>query len=108
MRTLKFVVIGQTIKRDPNCDFEGLTPGSDGYLRAVFAFSPEWTGLTKVAAFRSGNKDYEPQELKDGFWCDIPAAVLKRPIFNIRVLGKKGETKLTTNKVFVHQNGGAT
>ena len=108
MRTLKFIVIGQTIKRDPACDFEGLTPGSEGYVRASFAFSREWAGMTKVAAFRSGNKDYKPQELKDGFSCTIPAAVLKRPIFNIRVLGKKGETKLTTDKVFVHQNGGAT
>lgn len=106
MRTLKFIVNGQAIKRDPECDFEGLTPDSSGHLRAEFSFSREWDGLVKVATFRSGNKDYEPQPLVDGCSCMIPAAVLKRPIFHIRVIGKKDETKLATNKVFIHQNGG--
>lgn len=28
MRTLKFIVEGQAIKQDPNCDFSGLIPGT--------------------------------------------------------------------------------
>lgn len=107
-RTLRFIVSGQTIKRDPTCNFDGLTPGSSGYLRAEFLFSPEWAGLAKVAAFRSGNKDRGAVILENGRSCTIPTAALERPIFNIRVQGKKGDTTLKTDKVFVHQNGGET
>ena len=39
MRTLKFIVEGQIIKQDPNCDFSNLVPGTEGYLRAEFSFS---------------------------------------------------------------------
>ena len=40
MRTLKFIVEGQIIKQDPSCDFTNLVPGTEGYLRAEFSFSP--------------------------------------------------------------------
>ena len=39
MRTLKFVVDKQIIKQNPDCDFSGLVPGTDGYLQAEFSFS---------------------------------------------------------------------
>ena len=49
MRTLKFAVNAQRITSDPNCDFSGIVPGTAGYLKAHFSFSPEWSGMVKVA-----------------------------------------------------------
>jgi len=107
MRTLKFIVEDQIIKQDPNCDFDNLVPGSEGYLRAEFEFSPIWDGHVKVAAFYSPmGKEYPPQILKDGKWCMIPSEALSRNTFTIRVIGKNGASKLTTDRVAVSQNGG--
>lgn len=107
MRTLKFIVDDQIIKQDPNCDFDNLVPGSEGYLRAEFEFSPIWDGHVKVAAFYSPmGKEYPPQILKDGKSCTIPSEALMRQIFKIRVIGKNGTSKLITDKVAVSQNGG--
>ena len=103
MRTLKFIIEGQTIKQDPNCDFSGLVPGTSGYLMAEFSFSKEWKGLVKVAGFVSGDKEYEPKILENGKTCIIPAEVLERTIFSIYVIGKKDGLTLTTNKVIVSQ-----
>lgn len=107
MRTLKFIVDGQIIKQDPNCDFSGLVPGTEQYLEAEFSFSPEWSECAKVAAFYSlMGREYEPQILKDGKSCLIPSEALKRRVFKIQVIGKKEDFKITTNKVSVSQNGG--
>lgn len=106
MRTLKFIVDNQSIKQDPKCDFSGLVPGTEDYLQAEFIFSSEWTGCTKVAAFYSVmGKEYEPRLLKDGKTCIIPSEALKRKTFLVRVLGKRDQLRLTTNKVAVSQNG---
>lgn len=107
MRTLKFIVDGQTIVQDPECDFSGLVPGTEGYLEAEFSFSPEWKNSTKVATFHSiMGKEYPPQILYQGKTCTIPREALKRKVFKVAVIGKKGDIKLTTNKVAVSQNGG--
>lgn len=107
MRTLKFIVDDQIIKQDPSCDFSGLVPGTERYLQAEFSFSSEWNGFTKVAAFYSVlGKEYPPQVLIDGKSCIIPAEALERRVFKIRVIGKKGESKIQTNKVEVRQKGG--
>lgn len=107
MRTLKFVVDGLKIEKDPNCDFDNLVPGTEGYLQAVFSFSSEWQGCNKVAAFFSmTGKEYEPQILEDGKSCIIPAEALKKRRFKIQVLGKKEGFGLVTSKVTVSQNGG--
>lgn len=104
MRTLKFIVEGQTIKPDPECDFSGLVPGTTGYLQAEFAFTKEWTSTPKVVAFfsRLGN-EYTPQPLKDGRTCMIPVEALRKRIFKVQVLGKNG---LVTNKLEIDQKGG--
>ena len=110
MRTLKFIVNGQIITQDPSCDFSGLVPGSDGYLKAEFSFSKEWDGCVKAAAFYSRlGKEYDPQMLKDGKSCVIPAEALSKKIFKVQIQGRNTKTNqsLTTNKVVVNQNGGA-
>lgn len=107
MRTLRFIVDGQLMARDPNCDFSGLVPGTEGYLTAEFSFSPEWIGCVKVASFYSNmGEEFPCQVLTDGKSCTIPAEALKNRIFKIKVLGKRDEFKINTNKVEVTQNGG--
>lgn len=108
MRTLKFLVNGQTIVQDPSCDFSGLYPGTEGYLQAEFTFSDEWKNSVKVVGFFSNmGREYEPQVLKDGKTCAIPIEALKKSIFKLKVIGKKKDgTRLETNKLAVHQKGG--
>ena len=107
MRTLKFIVDDQIIKQDPSCDFDNLVPGTEGYLRAEFIFSPEWSGCVKVATFSSAmGREYPPQILKDGKSCMIPAEALTKKVFKVGVIGKKNNLKMTTNKVAVYQHGG--
>lgn len=109
MRTLKFIVNGQIIKQDPNCDFTNLIPGTKGYLRAEFSFSPEWNNCVKVASFWSAvDKEYPPQVLKDGISCMIPPEALTKYAFKVGVVGKGPNLKLTTNKTAVTQDGGKT
>lgn len=106
MRTLKFIVNGQLIEKDPKCNFEGLVPGSTGYLQAEFSFSNEWKGFAKAASFRSvlGN-EYPPQMLKDGKTCIIPEEALKKRWFFIKIHGLKNDEMLVTNKVSVVLSG---
>lgn len=107
MRILKFIVDDQIIKQNPKCDFSNLVPGTEQYVQAEFSFSPEWNGYTKVAAFWSlFGKEYPPQVLKDGKTCIIPTEALKRRAFKIQIVGKKKDTKMTTNKIQINQNGG--
>ena len=109
IRILKFIVDGQLIKQNPNCDFTGLVPGTEEYLTAEFSFSPEWNGAIKVAEFWRGAKECPPQILKDGRTCIIPAEALKGKKFGIRVIGKsKAIPKMATGRVEVRQDGGKT
>lgn len=107
MRTLKFIVDGQIIKQDPSCDFNGLLPGTNNYLRAEFTFSKEWESTAKVVGFFSNmGKEYEPRVLNDGKSCVIPADALKNRIFKMQVIGKNKVRALRTNKFIVEQKGG--
>ena len=106
MRTLKFVVEGQNISLDPNCDFSGLVPGTEGYLEAQFSFSPEWNGCAKVAAFFSSlGREFTPQVI-NGTSCIIPPEALEKSVFKVQVIGKKDNYTLRTNRIIVHQRGG--
>lgn len=107
MRTLRFIVDDQIIRIDPTCDISHLVPGSQGYLLAEFAFSKEWDGCSKVAAFYSPlGREYPPRVLADGKTCVIPFEALEKRTFKVQVIGKKGSLRLQTNKVVVKQNGG--
>lgn len=105
MRTLRFIVEGNTIKQDPACDFGNLFPGKNLSVRAEFSFSPEWNKKVKVAAFWSMlDSEYEPQEIVDG-GCVIPTEALNKAAFKIQVLGKKGTKRIDTNKLTIRQGG---
>lgn len=108
MRTLKFIVDDLILKKDPDCDFTGLVPGTEGYLKAEFDFNSTWDDCVKVIGFYSenGNREYEPHILKDGKSCIIPSEALANKKFKIRVFGRNRTTKLITDSVIVTQNGG--
>lgn len=106
MRVLKFIVEDQIIKQDPNCDFDNLIPGTEGYLKAEFSFSPSWKNCVKVAGFWKNGRECEPQVLTDGKSCVIPAEALKTNQFDIRVFGKRDGFKINTSKITVNQTGG--
>lgn len=107
MRTLRFIVDGQTIKQDPTCDFSGLFNCKNSNVCAEFVFSSEWNGVTKVAAFWSIlDEEYEPQVIDEKNTCIIPVEAFTRAAFKVQVLGMKRSTKLTTNKLVVLQTGG--
>ena len=109
LRTLQFIVDDLLIEQDPNCDFSGLIPGSKGYLRAEFSFSPEWNDCAKVAAFCNRfDREITHAILEDGKSCIIPEEVLKQKTFKVRVFGTNGDIVLPTNSVAVNQNGGTT
>lgn len=107
MRTLEFIVDGQTIKANPTCDFSGLFFSKKSDICAKFSFSSEWNDKVKVAAFWSmlGN-EYEPQVLSEENTCIIPADAFSRASFKIQVLGMKGSSRLDTNKLVILQTGG--
>lgn len=107
MRTLRFIVDGATIKCDPSCDFSGLFPGKNPHIRAEFTFTPEWNNKAKVVAFWSMlDAEYDPQEIDDALSCIIPSEALSKASFKIQVLGKRGNSRLSTNKLTVRQTGG--
>lgn len=106
MRTLLFIVNGQRIEQNPNCDFDGIVPGTEGYLRAEFSFSSDWNNTIRVASFWRNGTECPPAVLKDGKSCIIPAEALTGRNFEIQLFGKRDNFKLTTNKVRVVQNGG--
>lgn len=102
MRTLKFTVEGQTIKKKSDCDFSGLVAGSENYLKAKFLFSVEWHGCKKAASFWLG--DQEHAVLLDDFdSCMIPSEVLTGEQFKVSVTGVKKLYKITTNQTKVRQ-----
>ena len=107
MRTLRFIVDGQTVKQDPTCDFSGLFLNKDSGVCAEFIFSSEWNDKIKVAAFWSIlDKEYEPQALDNKNACIIPVEAFSKASFKIQVLGIGGHERFTTNKLVVLQTGG--
>jgi hypothetical protein len=107
MRTLKFIVEDQIVKMDPDCDFSGIVPGTEGYLQAEFSFSYEWSDCVKVAGFFSTlGREYPPQILKDGRTCIIPKEALEKRSFKVQVVGGRKDYKIVTNRLTVKQDGG--
>ena len=109
MRVLTFIVDGQVLKPDPDCDFSGLFPGREDRIEAEFIFSSEWDSMIKVAAFWSMlGKEYPPQVLDNTDACVIPQEAISKPVFKVQVIGKgRGKEPIRTNAVSIYQRGGA-
>ena len=95
MRVLEFIVSGQTLTRDPLCDFSGIAAGSTGYLFARFRFSKDWAGCKKVAVFTCNGEEH-PVGLKDNM-CEIPAAALTGRAVRVYVVGRRDGCSIPTN-----------
>lgn len=105
MRTLKFIVEGLIIAKDPSCDFAGIVPGTKGYLQANFKFDYNWSGCEKIAVFtKQGSKDEIPVRIVNNS-CAIPDEVLVRRRFKLKVIGVKPGLRLPTNVLEVKQDG---
>lgn len=101
MRTLKFIIQGQQIKKDPECDFSGIVSGTKGYLYAKFSFSKEWEGCQVAAVFTCFKKGYACP-LKKGM-CQIPEEALQWKEFGVSVFGRKEGYMNTTNEIKISQ-----
>ena len=102
MRTLSFLVNGQQLIRDPECNFDGLVKGTQGYLKVKIRFSDDWEGCRKAVSFMS-DKEYAIMLDKDNT-CMIPDEVLTGNVFEMSVVGVKENYKITSGKVRVKQN----
>lgn len=104
MRTLKFVVEGQSLRKDPACDFSGIVKGSKGYLQCSFSLSREWYGCKIATSFWSYDKEIDAAAVVHGV-CQIPDDVTDRRRFGISLTGVKDGYRITTNKVWIEQEG---
>lgn len=102
MRTLKFNVDGQTLRKDSDCDFSDLVAGTEGYLEASFKFSDEWNGCKKAVIFSNALGIGYPVPIINNH-CDIPKDALTDYYFKLHVVGVKDDYKLVTNDVRVNQ-----
>lgn len=103
MRILRFIVKGQSLQKDPNCDFSGIVRGSKGYLIAEFIPDASWRGCTIAASFWHFDKEYAVL-VKNGR-CEIPAGALEGFSVGVTLKGRKQGYELTTNKVTFNQEG---
>lgn len=104
MRELRFIVDGQNIRKDENCDFSGIVAGTKGYLQAKFLLPREWQGCIIAASFFLLSQEY-PVILGSDGKCEIPKEALIWDYFDVQLTGinnSKGY-KIVTNKVRVEQ-----
>ena len=101
-RILKFIVDGQRIKKDKNCDFTNIVSGSKGYLYAKFSFKNGWENCNIAASFWKLGEEY-PVLLDSKMKCKIPDDALDWNNFKVSCMGMNGNYRITTNKIMVEQ-----
>lgn len=101
MRLLNFIVNGQHISKDPDCDFTKIVAGTSNYLKAHFTFSPEWQDCKKAASFWRGSKEHAV--LLEDDMCDIPPEALTGITFGVSATMLYGNSTVPTNRVIVSQ-----
>lgn len=104
MRTLKFVVEEQSLKKDPACNFSGIVKGSKGYLQCSFSFSREWAGCKVAASFWNYDKEIDAAAVVHGV-CQIPDGVTDFRRFGVSLAGVKYGYRITTSKIWIEQEG---
>lgn len=105
MRILEFDVNGQSLIKSKNCNFSGIVPGSDGYLKSHFTFSNDWAGTVKVAEFRT-HASSEPVSVPIiNNECMVPADVTGGDRWYVKVIGKRGDVLIPTGNCRVRQEG---
>lgn len=102
-RQLRFIVDGQSIVKDPNCNFDGIVSNTENYLEAVFSLSYEWKDCLVAASFYRINDEFPV--LLSGNKCMIPKEALTWDYFDVALTGlnKRQGYSITTGKVRVVQ-----
>lgn len=104
MKSLRFIVKGQMIKKDPDSPFYQMVAGSSNYYIAKFSMDAAWTGFACLAHFEAdGDEEYVPIKYGKAIF---PENILKYKSFTVQVIGRKNDTILVTNKNKVIQIGG--
>lgn len=104
MKTLRFLVKGQMIKKDPAFPFYKMVAGSSNYYKAKFTMDASWTGYSCLAHFEAdGYEKYVP--IIDGE-AAFPDEIMQYKKFFVSVIGRKGDSTLLTNKNRIIQIGG--
>ena len=103
MRVLKFIVNGQSLQKDPNCDFSGIIRESIGYLVAEFSLDSAWKGCTIAASFWHFGEEHAA--LVQNNRCMIPNEALRGFSVGVTLRGVKKGYSISTNKVMFEQGG---
>lgn len=104
MRTLRFIVDGQNLKKAPDCDFTKLVRGSHGYLECRFSFSREWMDCKIAVSFFHLGKEVDAVLLEKDY-CTIPDNIADLPDFSIKLTGVRGTYRITSCKLPIRQEG---
>lgn len=104
MRVLDFIASGQSLTRDPACDFSGVVSNTRGYLFARFQFSDDWKGCKKVAVFSCCGNDFPAPVVNN--MCEIPADALTTNAVLVTVVGQRDRYRITTNTIGFQQSVG--
>lgn len=103
MRILDFIVKGQSLTKNPDCDFGNIVAGTRGYLSARFQFyGNEWNTCKKAASFYLEDREFAVL-LDENNSCLIPNEVLVSDRFEVSLTGLKNEMLIKTTKVKVKQ-----
>lgn len=103
MRVLKFIVNGQSLQKDPNCDFSGIIRESIGYLVAEFSFDSAWKGCTIAASFWHFGEEHAV--LVQNNRCMIPDEALRGFSVGVTLRGVRKGYSIATNKTIFEQGG---
>lgn len=104
MRTLRFIVDKQRMRKDPKCDFGSIVAGSIGYLEAEFKVSSDWANCAMIAYFTGMTEDEAEYEPVTNGKCKIPSNVLTGKAFTVQLIGTIGEDyKLVSTREIIMQ-----
>ena len=105
METLRFIVKGQKLKKDPKSPFGKLVAGTKNYYEAEFVLDSAWIGYACLAKYRTNDGHVEYGALIKGKTV-IPENILEYREFFVSIIGRKGDSQLVTNESKVFQTGG--
>lgn len=101
MRTLNFKVKGQSLSKDPKCDFNNIMSGSKNYLLLKFDFSEDLLNFKKVACFVKGYAiEYVPI-IND--CCFVPENITDSHKISFFITFVDNDIKFESNKISIKQ-----
>lgn len=105
MRTLKFIVDGQTLTKDPDCSFSNIVRGSHNYLFLEFIFvDDEWKQYDKAVEFEANVKTKKINFY--GSTVGVPDDITPESLIKIRLIASESRRKVfQTNQVYIAQRG---